>query len=116
MTETLATNEPVESLDPNALLRGEISFATLDDFRSRVFRSINSVEHLRNWLSSPQAGGLPRSLVLWALGRHTEALEGLQQKKDNPAIADCLARSYAGLGRLAGDARVVGQGRAGPRK
>jgi DNA-directed RNA polymerase subunit alpha len=115
MTETLATNEPIESLDPNALLRGELSFATLDDFRTRVFRSINSVEHLRNWLSSPQASGLPRSLVLWALGRHTEAIEGLQQKKDNPAIADCLARSYAALGRVADAERVLAQRRTDPR-
>jgi len=116
MTETLATNEPIESLDPNALLRGEISFATLDDFRSRVFRSINSVEHLRNWLSSSQASGLPRSIVLWALGRHTDALEGLQQRKDNPAVADCLARSYAALGRVADAERVLTQRRTDPRQ
>lgn len=99
MTEMLATNEPTESLDPNALLRGEITHAVLETFRGKVFRSINAVEHLRDWLSSPQAQGLPRSVVLWALGRHREALDGLLPQKTNPAIADCIARSYIALGR-----------------
>jgi DNA-directed RNA polymerase subunit alpha len=100
MTETLATNEPIESLDPNALLRGELTHAVLDEFRGKVFRSINSVEHLRDWLDSPQATGLPRSLVLWALGNHAKALDGLLEHKSNPAIADCIARSYIAMGRL----------------
>ena len=101
MTEMLATNESIESLDPNALLRGEITFAVLDTFRSKVFRSINSVEHLRDWLGSPMAQGMARSLVLWALGRHREALDGLLTQKNNPAIADCIARSYIALGKVA---------------
>ncbi len=109
MTEMLATNDPIESLDPNTLLRGDITHATLDDFRGKVFRSINSVEALRDWLASPQATGLPRSLALWALGRHAEALEGLLAKKDNPAIADCIARSYSALGRFADADRTLSQ-------
>ena len=101
MTEMLATNDPIESLDPNALLRGEITHAVLETFRSKAFRSINSVEHLRDWLASPIAQGLPRSIVLWALGRHREALDGLLAQKQNAAIADCIARSYIALGKVA---------------
>ena len=100
MTEMLATNEPIESLDPNALLSGEITHETLARFRGKVFRSINTVEHLRDWLASPQATGLPRSISLWALGRHEEALPGMLQHKQNPAVAGCIARSYAALGKV----------------
>ncbi|MGE3171223.1 MAG: DNA-directed RNA polymerase subunit alpha C-terminal domain-containing protein [Planctomycetota bacterium] len=109
MTEMLATDEPMESLDPAALLRGEITHAVLDDFRGKVFRSINSVEHLRDWLASPRATGLPRSLVLWALGRHKDALDGLLEQKNNPAIADCIARSYTALNRVADADKVLTQ-------
>ena len=100
MTETLATNEPMEPPDPLSLLRGDLNFELLTDFRNRAFRSIRTVEHLRDWLSGPEASGTARSVVLWALGRHEDAIEGLAELRSNPAVADCLARSYTALGRI----------------
>lgn len=108
MTHTLA-NEPIDSIDPLQLLRGEIDHAKLDRFRTQAFASIRNVESLRDWLSSPQAQGTPRSLVLWALGRHEDALAGLLEQKDNPAIANCLGASFGALGRIDDADRVLRQ-------
>jgi DNA-directed RNA polymerase subunit alpha len=116
MTDTLATDQPTDSVDPQALLRGEINYDTLDRFRSQVFRSTRAVDHLREWLSSPQATGLPRHLVLWALGRHEEAVRGLLEQKSNPALADCIGRSYAALGRVDDAQKVLTQRTTDPRQ
>jgi len=90
----------MEPPDPLSLLRGDLNFELLTDFRNRAFRSIRTVEHLRDWLSGPEASGTARSVVLWALGRHEDAIEGLAELRSNPAVADCLARSYTALGRI----------------
>lgn len=100
MTETLATNEPMEPTNLVSLLQGDLNFELLADFRNQAFRSIHSVEQLKDWLSSPQATGTSRSIVLWALGRHSEAIDGLAEHSTNPAVADCLAHSYTALGRI----------------
>ena len=116
MTETLATNQPLDSVDPQALLRGDLTYESLDRFRSKVFQSTHAVDQLRDWLSSPQATGLARHLVLWALGRHEEAARGLAEHKGNPAIADCLGRSYAALGRIDEAQKVLTQRTTDPRQ
>jgi DNA-directed RNA polymerase subunit alpha len=94
------TDAPSPSLDPGALLAGEITAAKLDQFRSAVFQSVDTVEQLRNWLSSPMARGTPRGIALWALGRHADAVPELLNQKSNPVVALCLAGSYAALGDL----------------
>jgi DNA-directed RNA polymerase subunit alpha len=94
------TDAPIPSLDPGALLAGEITAAKLDQFRSAVFQSVDTVEQLRNWLSSPMARGTPRGIALWALGRHADAVPELLNQKSNPVVALCLAGSYAALGDL----------------
>ena len=81
------------------LLKGEFTTKTIAEFRRAVFGSTNEIEKLRDWLDSPMSEGLPRGLVLWSLGRHREALPLLEEKRDDPAIAACLARSYSALGR-----------------
>ncbi len=97
MTDTV-TNEPLPSLDPAALLSGELTPTKLDAFKRAVFHTVDSVEDLRNWLSSPMAKGTARGVALWALGRHTEAVPLLSTDKANPVVALCLASSHATLG------------------
>lgn len=99
MTDTV-TNEPLPSLDPAALLAGELTPTKLDAFKKAVFHTVDSVEQLRNWLSSPMAKGTARGVALWALGRHSEALPLLTADRNNPVVALCLASSYATLGNL----------------
>jgi DNA-directed RNA polymerase subunit alpha len=99
MTDTV-TNEPLPSLDPAALLAGELTPTKLDAFKKAVFHTVDSVEDLRNWLSSPMAKGTARGVALWALGRHSEAVALLATDKQNPVVALCLASSYAALGNL----------------
>jgi len=103
MTDAVADT----TVDPTALLAGEVTYEKLDQFRAAMFQSIRQIESLRDWLPTPQAKGLPRAIVLWALGRHAESLDELLQAKNSPAIADCLARSYAALGRFDDAARVL---------
>lgn len=102
MTDSLAQSPHDHGVaqDPLTLLQGDLDYAKVDAFRRSVFQSINQVERLRDWLQSPMAKGLPRGLALWALGRHAEAIDLLADHKANPAVADCLGRSYAALGRL----------------
>jgi DNA-directed RNA polymerase subunit alpha len=116
MTDTIATPQPAEPRDPLTLLQGELNFDTLEAFRTAAFRSISTVESLQDWLHNPQATGTARSLVLWAMGRHTDALPGLEAEKGNPAIADCLARSYAALGRVEDAKNVLGLRESDPRQ
>jgi len=80
-------------------LKGAIQHDTVREFRRRVFSNVNDLESLRDWLATPDATGLQRGMVLWALGRHNEAVPLLEHDKSNPAIADCLAKSYLALDR-----------------
>ena len=99
MTDTV-TNEPLPSLDPTALLAGDLTPTKLDTFKAAVFHTVDSVEQLRDWLSMPKAKGTARGVGLWALGRHAEAVPLLSADKSNPVVALCLASSLAALGNL----------------
>lgn len=99
MTDTV-TNEPLPSLDPAALLAGDLTAAKLDAFKAAVFHTVDSLEQLRDWLSNPKAKGTSRGVALWALGRHEEAVPLLSAEKNNPAVALCLASSLAALGQI----------------
>ncbi len=96
MTDTA----PIPSLDPTALLAGDLTPTKLDAFRAAVFQSVDSLQQLRDWLSEPKAKGVARGVALWALGRHEEAVPLLSADKTNPVVALCLAGSQAALGRL----------------
>jgi len=82
-----------------SLLEGPLDAATVKRFRRRLFSTVRELENARDWLASPMATGIKRGLALWALGKHTEALPILETEKDNPAIANCIARSLLELGR-----------------
>ena len=99
MSDTV-TNEPLSSLDPAALLAGEMTPTKLDAFKKAVFHTVDSVEDLRNWMTSPMAKGTARGVALWALGRHADAVPLLLADKTNPVVALCLASSYAALGNI----------------
>ena len=99
MTDTV-TNEPLPSLDPSALLAGDLTAAKLDAFKAAVFHTVDSLEQLRDWLGNPKAKGTARGVALWALGRHEEAVPLLSAEKNNPAVALCLASSLAALGQI----------------
>lgn len=99
MSDTV-TNEPLSSLDPAALLAGEMTPTKLDAFKKAVFHTVDSVEDLRNWMTSPMAKGTARGVALWALGRHADAVPLLLADKANPVVALCLASSYAALGNI----------------
>ncbi|MBM4061823.1 MAG: tetratricopeptide repeat protein [Planctomycetes bacterium] len=99
MTDTV-TNEPLPSLDPAALLAGDLTPAKLAAFRDAVFHTVDRVEQLRDWLAGPQAKGTARGVALWALGRHADAVPLLQGDRANPVVAACLAGSHAALGNL----------------
>jgi DNA-directed RNA polymerase subunit alpha len=96
MTDTA----PIPSLDPAALLAGDLTPTKLDAFRAAVFQSVGSLEQLRDWLSDPRAKGTARGVALWALGRHQDAVPLLQADKTNPVVALCLASSLGALGQL----------------
>ena len=100
--ETVQAPEPPQNpqADPLTLIQGAIDHATIEQFRRHVFQSLRQVESLRDWLQSPMAMGLQRGLVLWALGRHDEALPLLEEQRSNPAIASCIARSLMSLRRF----------------
>ncbi len=83
------------------LLTEPIDEQAVARFRSRTFSNVRELERVREWLQSPMATGIRRALALWALGQHQEAATILEDYKDNPALADCLARSYISLGRMA---------------
>ena len=85
---------------PVELLQRDLDYETVAEFRNRVFSNVRELERLHDWLSTPAATGPQRGLALWALGRHADAVPLLEPQKANPAIADCLARSYAALGRF----------------
>lgn len=99
MSDTV-TNEPLSSLDPAALLAGEMTPTKLDAFKKAVFHTVDSVEDLRNWMTSPMAKGTARGVALWALGRHADAVPLLLVDKANPVVALCLSSSYSALGNI----------------
>jgi DNA-directed RNA polymerase subunit alpha len=99
MTDTVA-DASLPSLDPSALLAGELTPTKLDAFKSAVFHTVDRLDDLRIWLSSPMAKGTARGIALWALGRHQEALPLLGVDKSNPVVALCLASSHATLGNF----------------
>jgi DNA-directed RNA polymerase subunit alpha len=101
MTETdLVPNEPQPSLDPAALLAGDLTPAKLESFRTAVFKTVDSFQQLRDWLFEPGAQGIARGIAMWALGRHEDAVPLLVEDKGNEAVSLCLADSYAALGQL----------------
>jgi DNA-directed RNA polymerase subunit alpha len=116
MTDTGAIGEASDTVDLQALHAGDLDYDTLDRFRSQVFRSTRAVDSLRSWLTTPLAVGLARDLVLWALGRHEEAVRGLSDLRSNPVIADCLGHSYAALGRFDDAQRVLTRRATDPRQ
>lgn len=99
MTDTV-TNAPIPSLDPTALLSGDLTPTKLDAFRAAVFQSVDSLQQLRDWLHDPRAKGTARGVAMWALGRHADAVPLLAADKTNPVVALCLASSQAALGRM----------------
>lgn len=94
-----STSSSSSSENAVEVLQGELDHEKIRTFRERVFRSVREMERLRDWLASPMAGGLARGVALWALARHPEALPILEEHRDNPAVAVCLASSYTALGR-----------------
>ncbi len=102
MTDTdTVKNEPQPSIDPTALLAGDLTPAKLASFRTAVFQSVDSFQQLRDWLSDPRAQGTARGIAMWALGRHEEAVQLLGDAKgQNDVVALCVADSHAALGQL----------------
>ncbi len=99
MTDTDLAPEPQPKLDPTAMLAGELTPEKLGAFRKAAFRSVDSFEQLRDWLSHPLAQGAARGVAMWALGRHADAITLLSA--DNSAVARlCLADCQAALGQL----------------
>jgi DNA-directed RNA polymerase subunit alpha len=81
------------------MLAGELTPEKLGAFRKAAFRSVDSFEQLRDWLSHPLAQGAARGVAMWALGRHADAITLLSA--DNSAVARlCLADCQAALGKL----------------
>ncbi|MCK5944258.1 MAG: tetratricopeptide repeat protein [Planctomycetes bacterium] len=99
MTETDLVPEPQPSLDPTAMLAGELTPEKLASFRTAVFQTVDSFQQLRDWLSHPLAQGGARGIALWALGRHEDAIPLLAEEKSDVAKV-CLADCYASLGQL----------------
>ena len=99
MTETDLVPEPQPTLDPTAMLAGELTPEKLEAFRKAAFRTVDSFEQLRDWLSHPLAQGAARGIAMWALGRHEDAVTLLADEKSEVARL-CLADCYASLGQL----------------
>jgi DNA-directed RNA polymerase subunit alpha len=96
---TTASPENVNAQPAISLLDGPVDANTVRNFRNRLFSTVRELERARDWLTSPMASGIKRGLALWALGSHAEALPILEEQRDNPAIANCIARSLLELGR-----------------
>ena len=62
MTETDLVPEPQPTLDPTAMLAGELTPEKLEAFRKAAFRTVDSFEQLRDWLSHPLAQGAARGV------------------------------------------------------
>ena len=70
--------------NPLETIKGKIEHETIREFKRRVFSNVNELENLRDWLGTPGAQGVARALVLWALGRHNEAVPLLDDMSDIP--------------------------------
>ena len=103
MTDTA----PFPSLDPTALLAGDLTPTKLDAFRAAVFQSVDTLQQLRDWLSDPRAKGTARGVAMWALGRHEDAVALLSADKGNPVVVCCLASSLGALGKLEDAAKLL---------
>ncbi len=103
---TTESPENVNAQPAVSLLDGPVDTNTVRQFRHRLFSTVRELERARDWLTSPMASGIKRGLALWALGKHTEALPILEEQRENPAIANCMARSLLELGRY-DDAEAV---------
>jgi DNA-directed RNA polymerase subunit alpha len=103
MTDTA----PFPSLDPTALLAGDLTPTKLDAFRAAVFQSVDTLQQLRDWLSDPRAKGTARGVAMWALGRHEDAVALLSADKGNPVVVCCLASSLGALGKLDDAAKLL---------
>ena len=99
MTETDLVPEPQPTLDPTAMLAGELTPEKLEAFRKAAFQSVDSFQQLRDWLSHPLAQGAARGVAMWALGRHEDAIGLLADEKSDVARV-CLADCHAALGQL----------------
>lgn len=99
MTETDLVPEPQPTLDPTAMLAGELTPEKLDVFRKAAFQSVDSFQQLRDWLSHPLAQGAARGVAMWALGRHADAIALLQGDQSEVARI-CVADCHAALGQL----------------
>lgn len=102
MTDTASKHS-----SPIELVTGSITPDTIEQFRREVFRSVDDLERLRDWLANPAAKGLPRALALWALGRHRDALPLLQQHAETPGIPACISRSLLTLGDPQGAEQAI---------
>ncbi len=104
-TESVMEPNPQEPAsngeDPLKVLDGQLDHDRIIAFRRAAFRSADGLENLRDWLSTPMAQGLKRGMALWALGRHAEAIPLLEgELAAQPALAECVARSYTAVGRI----------------
>ncbi|GAB4147153.1 MAG: DNA-directed RNA polymerase subunit alpha C-terminal domain-containing protein [Planctomycetota bacterium] len=97
--DTVRTEEQTtRPFDPAETLAGDLSFEKLERLRREAFRSIRSIEQLKDWHASPSAQDVPRAIAAWCLGRHAEAIEALAAKSADPVVAWCLAQSHIALG------------------
>jgi len=99
MTETDLAPEPQPKLDPTTLLAGELTTEKLEAFRKAAFKSVDSFQQLRDWLSHPLAQGAARGVAMWALGRHEDAI-GLLSSEQSDVAKLCVADCHAALGHL----------------
>ena len=87
--------------NPIELLAEPFDHDKIDRFRLAMFRTVHTYESLKDWIDSPMSSGLPRAVAQWAVGFHRDAVDGFTGKvSDNPALSDCLAKSYIALGRF----------------
>jgi DNA-directed RNA polymerase subunit alpha len=98
-SETYSDDAVQVATSPMELLKGEITTAKVHAFRRQVFASTSVVEQLHDWVSSPQASDAERAFAMWALGRHEEAIPLFEAQPRTPAVAECLAQCYIGVGR-----------------
>ena len=115
MTETDLVPEPQPTLDPTAMLAGELTPEKLEAFRKAAFQSVDSFQQLRDWLSHPLAQGAARGVALWALGRHADAIALLADDQSEVARI-CLADCHAALGQLDHAAAALSNREADPQQ
>ena len=98
--ESAQEPERVPAKDPLACISEPIDHAKIEDFRRNAFHSTDSIEKLKDWMSSPMSRGAARGLVAWAIGNYDTAIEELSKLSSNPAICVPLSRCYAAVGKF----------------